>query len=79
MTEESSKKRCRECGAETSKATLKAGNQEATLTIAGKPDGFLGIIPYTTAQIAARVCTQCGHIEFYARNMQDLLAVESDT
>ena len=68
---------CPQCGGETAKGTLKAGNQEATIVIAGKPDGFLGVIPYTTSQIAARVCTRCGHIGLFARNMQDLLSIDS--
>jgi hypothetical protein len=78
MAEANSQKTCRVCGGETAKATLKAGNQEANLVIAGKPDGFLGVIPYTTSQVAARVCTACGHVDLYARNLQDLLRVEGN-
>ena len=78
MAESDSRKQCRVCGGETAKGTLKTGNQEATVVIAGKPDGFLGVIPYTTTQIAARVCIACGHIELYARNVQDILKVEGD-
>jgi hypothetical protein len=78
MAEANSQKTCRVCGGETAKATLKAGNQEANLVIAGKPDGFLGVIPYTTSQVAARVCTSCGHVDLYARNLQDLLRVEGN-
>jgi|GEM_PF-2614120 hypothetical protein len=69
---------CPRCGGATSKGTLKAGNQEAQVVIAGEPDGFLGVIPYTTSQVAARVCRDCGHIELFARNLQDLLKVEPD-
>lgn len=68
---------CRICGGELTKGTLKAGNSEANIVIAGKPDGFLGVIPYTTSQISARVCTSCGHIDLYARNLQDILKVEA--
>jgi hypothetical protein len=78
MAETNSQKTCRACGGETAKATLKAGNQEATVVIAGKPDGFLGVVPYTTSPVAARVCTSCGHIELYARSLQDLLRVEAN-
>lgn len=78
MAEGDSKKQCRICGGEIAKGTLKTGNQEANIVIAGKPDGFLGVIPYTTAQISARVCTACGHIDLYARNVQDILKVEGD-
>jgi hypothetical protein len=74
---DASRKACRICGGEMTKGTLKAGNHEANIVIAGKPDGFLGVIPYTTSQIAARVCTACGNIELYARNLQDLLRVEA--
>lgn len=70
------KKACLLCGAaETAQGALKTGNQEATIVIAGKPDGFLGVIPYTTSQVAARVCTRCGHIALFARNAQDLLSM----
>lgn len=77
MSETNNRNRCAKCGGETARATVKAGNQEATLVIAGKPDGFLGVIPYTMAQIAAYVCGECGFVEFYARNVQDLLSVGS--
>lgn len=68
-------KTCRLCGGELTTGRVKAGNQEAQIVIAGKPDGFLGVIPYTTAQVSARVCTACGHIDLYARNAQDLLSL----
>ncbi|MDX1933562.1 MAG: hypothetical protein SFU56_13220 [Capsulimonadales bacterium] len=71
-------KRCAACGGELAQGVLKAGNLEATIVVAGKPDGFLGVIPYTTSQIAARVCTDCGRIELYARNRQDLLKVDGN-
>ncbi len=76
MAEGDNRKQCSVCAGETAKGTLKTGNQEATVVIAGKPDGFLGVIPYTTAQISVRVCTVCGHIELYARNVQEILKVE---
>ncbi|HVK05759.1 MAG TPA: hypothetical protein VM490_19975 [Armatimonadaceae bacterium] len=69
---------CPRCGGATAKGVLKSGNAEAQVVIAGEPDGFLGVIPYTTSQVAARVCRQCGHIELFARNLQDLLKVEPD-
>lgn len=78
MAEDKGKKVCRLCGGEMAKGTLRAGNQEANIVVAGKPDGFLGVIPFTTSQIAARVCRNCGNIELFARNSQDILAVESD-
>lgn len=82
MTETDSEKgavrACRLCGGETAKGTLKAGNQEAQLVVAGKPDGFFGVIPYTTAQVSARVCRSCGHVDLYARNLHDLLSVDVD-
>jgi hypothetical protein len=76
-SEKPSPKTCRLCGGETAKGTLKSGNQEATVIVAGKADGFLGVIPYTTAQVSARVCKGCGHIDLFARNMSDLLIMES--
>lgn len=75
MAEADAKKACRICGGELTTGKLKTGNQDAAIVIAGKPDGFLGVIPYTTAQVTARVCTQCGHIDLYARNAQDLLSM----
>ena len=71
-------KTCRFCGGETTTGTVKSGNQEATIVIDGKPDGFLGIVSYTTSPVAARVCTACGHIDLFARNLQDILAVDAD-
>jgi hypothetical protein len=67
---------CALCGGETTKGVLKTGNHEANVVIAGKPDGFLGVVPYTTSQVAARVCTRCGHIALFARNLQDLLRMD---
>jgi hypothetical protein len=69
---------CPQCGGETAKATLKAGNADATLVIAGKPDGFLGVIPYTTSQVGARVCLNCARIDLFARNVRDLLRIGDD-
>jgi predicted nucleic-acid-binding Zn-ribbon protein len=68
---------CPRCGGETAKATLKAGDREATVVVAGKPDGFLGVVPYTTSPVGARVCRACGHIELYARDLRDLLAIDA--
>ena len=62
----------------TSREALMKGNDEGVVVVAGKPDGFLGVIPFTTSQILARVCRSCGNIELFARNSQDILAVESD-
>lgn len=70
------KNRCPQCGGETTKGMLKSGNHEANIVIAGKPDGFLGVVPYTTSPVSARVCTACGYIALYARNLQDLLRLE---
>ena len=64
------------------RGALKAGNQETHIVIAGKPDGFLGVIPYRTSPVGARVCTACGHIELFARDLQDILnvtTVDGDT
>lgn len=67
------KNACARCGGETTSGTLKAGNANASIVIAGKPDGFLGVIPYTTAQIEARVCLACGNIALFARSVDRLL------
>ena len=69
---------CPRCGGETAHGTLKSGNHEAQVVITGKPDGFLGVIPYQTSPVAVRVCTTCGHIDLYARNLQDILTVAQD-
>ena len=53
--------------------TLKTGNTAASIVIAGKPDGFLGVVPYTTAQVEARVCLACGHIVLFAKSLDRLL------
>ena len=71
-------KSCPLCGGETAKGVLKTGNHEANVVIAGKPDDFLGVIPYTTSQVAARVCTDCGHITLFARNLESLLTLNDD-
>jgi hypothetical protein len=70
--------RCPLCGGETETGVLKTGNQEANVVVAGKPDSFLGVIPYKTSQVAARVCDSCGHIALFARNLESLLSMESD-
>ena len=46
MADGEAKKSCPQCGGELTRGTLKTGNQEANIIIAGKPDGFLGVIPY---------------------------------
>ena len=79
MANANNKSVCGRCGGETAQGTLKAGNQEATIVIAGEPDGFLGVIPYTTSQVGARVCKKCGAIEIYARNVRDLLRIDEDS
>ena len=71
-------KKCPLCNGEMAKGTLKGGNADATIVIAGKPDGFLGVIPYTTAQIIARVCRSCGYIALFAKNAQDILNVDDN-
>ncbi len=71
-------KTCPLCGGETAKGVLKTGNHEANVVIAGKPDGFLGVVPYTTSPVAARVCTDCGHITLFARNLESLLSMDGD-
>jgi hypothetical protein len=78
MAEKPEKKTCPQCGGEITTGALKSGNQEASIVIAGKPDGFLGVIPYTTSKVAARVCTDCGYIALYARNLEDLLRLDAD-
>ena len=69
---------CPLCGGETASGVLKTGNQEANVVVAGKPDGFLGVIPYKTSQVAAQVCTSCGHIQLYARGLESLLAMDGN-
>ena len=69
---------CPLCGGETASGTLKTGNTPASIVIAGKPDGFLGVVPYTTAQIEARVCTRCGHIALFAQSLESLLQMERE-
>lgn len=68
-----SKERCRLCNGETTVGKLQSGNQDARIVIAGKPDGFLGVIPWTTSGVKARVCRDCGHIDLFARDLTELL------
>lgn len=68
---------CARCGSPTATGTLKAGREEATVIIAGEPDGFLGVVPYTASPVGVRVCKTCGHIDLYARALRDLLRVEA--
>ncbi|MBC8142961.1 MAG: hypothetical protein H7Y38_16175 [Armatimonadetes bacterium] len=75
-------KRCGHCGgADLASASLKAGNADAQIVIAGHPDGFLGVIPYTKSPIRAYVCRDCGYTMLFAEQMTDLLALnaQSDT
>ena len=69
---------CPLCGGETAKGVLKTGNHEANVVIAGKPDPFLGVVPYTTSQVTARVCTACGHIALFARSLESLLSMDAN-
>lgn len=69
---------CAFCGGETAKGVLKAGNQEAQVVVAGKPDAFLGVIPYTTSQVMVRVCRNCGHIGLFAKSLESLLSMGDD-
>ena len=69
---------CALCGGTTSKGVLKTGNHEANVVIAGKPDGFLGVVPYTNSQVVASVCNSCGHIALFAKNMESLLSMNTD-
>jgi hypothetical protein len=71
--------RCHHCGgADLAAATVKAGNSDAQIVIAGKPDGFLGVVPYTTSPIRAYVCRSCGYTMLFARQLTDLLAIDPD-
>lgn len=70
--------RCLHCGgADLASASLKSGNADAQIVIAGKPDGFLGVTPYTKSPIRATVCRDCGYTMLFATQMTDLLAVEA--
>ncbi len=69
---------CPLCGGETARGVLKAGNQEASVVIAGEPDAFLGVVPYTTSLVAARVCTSCGHIALFAKRLESLLRMDAN-
>lgn len=70
------KEKCRLCGGDVTMGKLQAGNADARIVIAGKPDGFLGVTPWTASTVRARVCRACGHIELFARDLQDLLAID---
>jgi len=65
--------RCKLCGGTTAVGKLQSGNNDARIVIAGKPDGFLGVVPWTTSGVKARVCRDCGHIDLFARDLTDLL------
>ncbi len=70
---------CARCGGEMASGTLKMGNAAASIVIAGKPDAFLGVVPYTTAQVEARVCLACGHIALFAKSLDRLLRMNSSS
>ena len=73
-------KTCPNCGGQDiTTGTLKVGNGEAQVVIAGKPDGFLGVIPYTTSPIQVKVCRSCGYLTLFARKLTDLLSIEPDS
>ena len=73
-------KRCGHCGgSDLADAVFKAGNADAQVVIAGTPDGFLGVVPYTKSPVRAVVCRDCGYIALFATQLTDLLAVEPDT
>ncbi len=70
-------KKCLNCGSgDIAGATLKAGNADAQIVIAGEPDGFLGVVPYTKSPIQAYVCRDCGYTMLFAEQMSDLLTVD---
>ena len=69
---------CPLCGGETARGALKSGNHEASVVIAGKPDPFLGVVPYTTSPVIVRVCRSCGHIALFAKSLESLLAMGED-
>ena len=75
---ENKSKQCPLCGGETARGVLKSGNHEASVVIAGKPDPFLGVVPYKTSPITVRVCQSCGHIALFARNLESLLSMGGD-
>ncbi len=71
--------RCHHCGgADLAAATVKVGGGDTRIVIAGKPDGFLGVIPYTTSPLQAYVCRACGYTMLFATQLTDLLALEPD-
>jgi len=69
---------CPLCGGETMRGVLKAGNQSASVVVAGKPDDFLGVVPYTTSPVEVRVCAACGHIALFAKSLESLLQMDDD-
>ncbi len=64
---------CRACGGATALAKVQSGNQDLRVVIAGKPDGFLGVVPWTASGLRARVCRACGHVDLVAKDLTDLL------
>ena len=66
-------KTCAWCDGEMASGTLKTGNIAASIVIAGKPDAFLGVVPYTTSPVEVRVCLACGHIALFAKSLERLL------
>ncbi len=70
--------RCPAChSSDLATGTLNTGKQSATIVIAGEPDGFLGVVPYSTAPVDARVCRTCGHIALFARSLETLLQMDA--
>lgn len=73
----SMKSTCLVCHSPTLKGKLQSGNNDAKVTITGKPaDDFLSVATVITSPITVRVCEACGRIDLYATNMQDLLRVD---
>lgn len=71
--------KCHHCGgSDLASAAVKVGNGDAQIVIAGKKDGFLGVVPYTTSPIRAYVCRSCGYTMLFARQLTDLLAIDPD-
>ena len=69
---------CPQCGgSDLASATFQAG-ADARVVIAGQPDGFLGVVPYTKSPVRAVVCRGCGYIMLFATQLSDLLALEPD-
>ncbi len=71
--------KCHHCGgSDLAAGTLQSGNVDARVVIAGHPDGFLDVIPYTKSPIRAVVCRSCGYTMLFATQLTDLLAIEPE-